>query len=93
MVDLSTCRELNLAKPNTVDAVPEWSSDGRLLIFWSVVPDDLKESGWTMRSDGFHRRRIPLRHGFFYTMPAFVPGMGSGPDSQIIYSARANPNL
>ena len=94
VVDLSTGRELSLAKPNTVDAVPEWSSDGRLLIFWSVVRDNLKESGlWTMRPDGSDRRRIPLPHGFFYTMPAFVPGMGSGPDSQIIYSARANPNL
>jgi Tol biopolymer transport system component len=94
VVDLAIGRELNLAKPNTVDAVPEWSSDGRLLIFWSIVRDDLKKSGLcTMQPDGSNRRRIPLPRGFFYTMPAFVPGTGSGPDSQIIYSARANPNL
>jgi len=94
VLDLRTGRERDLSASVAVDGVPEWSSDGRLLIFWHVDPKDLKSSGlYTMTADGTERSRVPLPHGFFYTMPAFFPGEGSGRDARIIFSARKNPAL
>jgi Tol biopolymer transport system component len=94
VVDLATNKERDLSAPEAVDGVPEWSSDGRLLIFWHVNPKDLQSSGlYTMRADGTQRTRIPLPRGFFYTMPAFFPGDGSTDATRIIFSARRNPAL
>jgi Tol biopolymer transport system component len=94
VVDLASGKERDLSAPDAVDGVPEWSSDGRLLIFWHVNPKDLQSSGlYTMRPDGSERTRIPLPRGFFYTMPAFFPGEGSTPNTRIIFSARRNPAL
>ena len=94
IVDLKTRREQDLSEAEAVDGVPEWSSDGRLLIFWHVNTKDLKTSGlYTVMPDGRQRTRIPLPRGFFYTMPAFFPGEGSRDDARIIFSARKNPAL
>lgn len=94
VIETTTGIEHDLSQPHAVDAVPEWSSDGRRLIFWSVIRENLKQSGlYSMRSDGTDRQRVPLPSGFFYTMPAFVPGTGSGPDSRIIYSTRPNARM
>ena len=94
VVDMEDGSERMLSGPHPVDAVPEWSSDGRLLIFWHVERGDLTASGlYTMRPDGTDRRRVPLPRGYFYTMPAFFPGSGSGPGARIIYSARPDPRM
>jgi hypothetical protein len=90
VVDLATRTEHDLSGPHPVDAVPEWSPDEAVLIFWHVERGDLKQSGlYTMRPDGSDRRRVMLPHGFFYSMPAFVPG----PGGRIIYASRVDPNL
>ncbi|MHA2283343.1 MAG: TolB family protein [Promethearchaeota archaeon] len=94
VVDVKTGKERNLSKSVATDAVPEWSSDGKLLIFWHVDLKNLKNSGlYTMRPDGSNRKRIPLPRGYFYTMPAFFPGEGSGSNAHIIFSAEKNPRL
>ncbi|TVR99173.1 MAG: hypothetical protein EA406_04185 [Rhodospirillales bacterium] len=94
VVDLATGTERSLTRPGGVDAVPEWSSDGRLLIFWHVDLRNLGNTGlWTMRPDGSERRQVPLPRGYFYTMPAFFPGDGSGPDARVIFSAKREPKL
>jgi len=94
IVDLTDGSERSLTKPGEVDAVPEWSSDGRLLIFWHVDLNNLKKTGlWTMRPDGSTRRQVSLPRGFFYTMPAFFPDEGSGSDARIIFSAKRDPKL
>jgi len=94
VVDLLTNKETLLSSGTTVDGVPEWSSDGRKLIFWHVNVKDIKESGlYIMNPDGTTRQRIPLPRGYFYTMPAFLPGEGSSPDTRIIFSAQKNPHL
>ncbi len=94
LIDLQTGEERDLSAPKAVDGVPEWSSDGRKLIFWHVDVADLARSGlYTMRPQGDERQRIPLPKGFFYTMPAFFPGEGSGGDARIIFSAEKNPLL
>jgi hypothetical protein len=94
VIDLATGAERDLSGPHPVDAVPEWSGDGQSLIFWHVERGDIRQSGlYTMRPDGSERRRIPLPHGSFYTMPAFFPGQGSGPGARIIYSTKGDPNM
>jgi Tol biopolymer transport system component len=92
IVDLQTGRERDISAPEAVDAMPEWSSDGKLLIFWHVDIKDIKQSGlYTVRPDGTGRRRISLPHGYFYKMPAFFPGEGSDKTTRIIFSAMKNP--
>lgn len=94
VVDLRTGEERDISPERSVDGVPEWSGDGRKLIFWHVDPKDLPRSGlYTMDPDGSNRQRIPLPRGFFYTMPAFFPGDASGPSARIIFSAQKNPRL
>ena len=94
VIDVATGAERNLSDPHSVDAVPEWSSDGKLITFWHVDRSNLKNSGiYTMTPDGKDRRRVPLPHGFFYTMPAFFPKDGSGPEARIIYSAAPEPRM
>ncbi len=94
VIDADSGTEMDLSRPNAVDAVPEWSSDGRLLIFWSVNPVNVKESGlYSIRPNGFERKRVPLPSGSFYTMPAFFPGSGSSPASRIIYSRKIDPRF
>jgi Tol biopolymer transport system component len=89
MVNVATKAESYLSPPNPIDAVPEWSSDGRLLIFWHVDTANLILTGlYTMLPDGSQRTRLPLPFGYFYSMAAFFPGGGSLPSSQIIYSAQ-----
>lgn len=94
VVDLGSGAERDLSAARAVDGVPEWSSDGRKLVFWHVDATDLAKSGlYTMNPDGQERRRIPLPDGHFYTMPAFFPGDGSGDNARIIFSAEKNPLL
>ncbi len=94
VVDVATGQERNLSGPSPVDAVPEWSADGRLLLFWSVDRTDLRRSGlYTIRPDGSDRRRVPLPPGRFYTMPAFHPGATSGPDARILFSSRPDARM
>ncbi|MFQ5511446.1 MAG: TolB family protein [Candidatus Krumholzibacteriia bacterium] len=89
VVDLKTGKEADLTKHDGVDGVPEWSSDGRLLIFWHIDPKNIGNSGlYTMRPDGSGRKKIPLPAGYRYTMPAFFPGEGSDSNTRIIFSAK-----
>lgn len=89
VVDVATVAESNISPPNPVDAVPDWSSDGRLLIFWHVDPANPRLNGiYTMLPNGAQRRQVPLPIGPFYTMAAFFPGGGSLPSSKIIYSVQ-----
>lgn len=98
IIDLSTVQEVDLSQgfrgPQAADAVPEWSSDGKLLMFWHVDRQSVHDCGiWTMLPDGRERRRINLPKGYFYTMPAFFPAGGSGPDCGIVFSGHRQPGL
>jgi Tol biopolymer transport system component len=89
IVDVETGAENDISDAVALDMVPEWSSDGELLIFWHVDLSDLRNSGlYTVRPDGTDRRKVPLPGGYFYNMPAFFPGEGSGEDARIIFSAK-----
>lgn len=94
LIDLGSGMERDLSATEAVDGVPEWSGDGKKLIFWHVDVKALERSGlYTMTPEGSGRRRIPLPPGYFYTMPAFLPGEGSGENARIIFSAEKNPRL
>jgi hypothetical protein len=98
VIDLQSREEIDLSAaflhPPSADAVPEWSSDSKLLVFWHTDRRHVHDCGlWTMMPTGEKRTKIDLPHGFFYSMPAFVPGTGSGADSRIIFSGKRQPGL
>ena len=94
IVDVKTGQERDISKGVTCDAMPEWSSDGKLLIFWHADRKNLRKSGlYTIRPDGSDRKRIPLPRGYFYTMPAFFPGEGSDDTTRIIFNAVKVPGM
>lgn len=87
-------KDLTAGIPSGMDGVPEWSSDGRLLIFWHVDPKNLPETGlYTMLPDGRERRMLPVPRGFLHGGPGFFPGDGSGPQSRIVWFAKRIPGL
>ena len=90
-MDIKTGVEKNLSEPGNknLDAMPEWSSDGKLLIFWHLNFKHVGKSGvYTIRPDGRERRKVPLPKGYYYMMPSFFPGTGSGKEAKIIVAAR-----
>jgi Tol biopolymer transport system component len=96
VVDVHSGREEDLAAHvrSGMDGVPEWSSDGRLLIFWHVDPKNLPETGvYTMLPDGTERQMLPLPRGYLHGGPGFLPGDGSGPQARIVWFAKRIPGL
>ena len=92
--DIASGEEKDLSRAKTIDAMPEWSSDSKLLVFWHINKKELKKMGiYTIKVDGSGRKRIPLPRGYFYTMPAFFPGEGSNENTRIIFSAKKVPGL
>lgn len=93
VVDVATGEEMDLSEgkidsQKAAQAVPNWSSDGKLLIFW--YPDITKgrQDLYTMRPDGTDMKKIPLPDTYQYEMPAFFPGEGFSENARIIFSAR-----
>ncbi len=94
VVDVESGEEKDISPSKTVDSVAEWSSDGKLLVFWHVDVKTLGNSGlYTMKPDGSERRRIPIIKGYFYRHPSFFPGEGSSGKSRIIFSAKKEPGM
>lgn len=98
VVDVETGQEKDLSAPVVMDGNPEWSSDGKLLIFWYGIKEPrlaYTMGLYTMKADGSGRKMVSnaLPEGYFYTHPAFFPNDGSGPDARIIFTARKEPIL
>lgn len=94
VLDVQTGKERDLSEAVTTDGVPEWSGDGKLVIFFHVDKKNHSKIGiYTVKPDGSGRKKVPLPPGLFYTTPAFFPGSGSGPDARIILSASRVPGL
>ena len=85
-IDVRTKATTDHTPFGTTEAVPEWSADGSLLIFWSFI--DL----YTLHADGCCKTLVALPHkpgrppGLQYTMPAFWPHS----NSLITYSRSLN---
>ncbi len=89
VVDIDTGQETDLTKGLVAEGVAHWSSDGKLLIFRHVDPNNLKKTYglYTIRPDGTNSKRIPLPAGVLHSpQPSFFPKDGSSPDARIIFS-------
>lgn len=79
-----------------MDGVPEWSSDGKLLIVWHPNLLTNESIFYTMQPDGSARHKVALPQiegDYYYVVKAaaFFPGTGSGPDAKIIFNAKHIP--
>jgi Tol biopolymer transport system component len=92
VVDVASGRERNLSQQylseKQMDAVPEWSGDGKLLTFWNVDLNKITFDIVTMRADGSERKIRWHNPDLFQQSPAFFPKSGSGPKARIAYSTQ-----
>jgi len=94
LVDVETGKEKDLSAKNTCDGVAEWSSDGKLLLFWHVNLKDFTKVGlYTMRPDGTNRRMVPLPRGYFYRHANYFPGEGSSGKTRIVFAGKKEPAM
>lgn len=94
VVDLKTGEEKNISGDNVGDIVPDWSSDGQLLVFSHIDTKDFRKMGlYTMKPDGSDRKLLPLPRGHVANQPQFFPNSGSGPDAMIIYQTLRVPQM
>ena len=102
VIDLATGEEKDLSAGFIKDSkwemegIPEWSSDGKLLVVWHTDLRTNERDFYTMRPDGGGRRKVPLAQfeGERYHEvkgPAFFPGTGSGAEAKIIFNAKTVP--
>jgi Tol biopolymer transport system component len=94
VVDTKTGREVNVsgAGNTKMDGLPEWSSDGKRLVYWHIDSQNFLNSGlYTISPEGRSCKAIDLPIGFLYSSTAFFPGMGSGNDAKIVFSGRRLP--
>lgn len=92
VVDLTTGKELSISPRGAIDVMPEWSSDGKLLVFWHVNMKNFSEIGlYTIKPNGKNRTMIPLPPGYHFKMPAFFPNDGSSPNARIIFTGKYVP--
>jgi dipeptidyl aminopeptidase/acylaminoacyl peptidase len=91
VVDVSSGKVTSLTKRHLsatqFDAVPEWSGDGKKLIFWSVDFKTVRFSITTVNPDGSQRSTVASDPYEFLQSPAFFPNTGSGPNARIAFSA------
>ncbi|MBX9724423.1 MAG: hypothetical protein K2X81_23640, partial [Candidatus Obscuribacterales bacterium] len=92
VINVESGAEIDLSRGiKGVDAVPEWSSDGKLLIFWHANLDNPSEIGlYTVNADGSNRKMIALPRGLQQMHPGFFPADASDANPRIIYNARIN---
>jgi Tol biopolymer transport system component len=94
VADVATGEEQDLSGPDSIDALPDWSSDGKLLLFWHADKERPERMGlYTMKPDGRDRKMIPVPRGYLHGHPHFFPNSGSSPDAKIIYQATKAPKL
>jgi dipeptidyl aminopeptidase/acylaminoacyl peptidase len=94
-VDVATGKEASLTRkhlsPTQLDAVPEWSGDGNLLIFWTADIKKVEFSITSLKPNGSKRYTVLKNPYQFHQSPAFFPNTGSGPHAKIAYSVRNVP--
>lgn len=94
VLDVATGKEKDLSTGEVSEGLPEWSSDGKLLIFTHWDRKNPRAMGiYTMKPDGSERKMVPLPRGFLMDHTNFFPGEGSSKDARIIYVAKKFPGL
>ena len=78
-VDISTGKETKISSDDTIDIVPDWSSDDQLMIFSHLNLKELSKMGlYYSKPDGSSRTKIPTLKGAIANHPHFFPSAGSG---------------
>jgi len=94
VLDLATSKEKDLSTGEVSEGLPEWSSDGKLLIFTHWDREYHRKMGiYTVKPDGSNRKMVPLPRGYLHNHANFFPGEGSSKDTRIIYVAKKFPGL
>jgi Tol biopolymer transport system component len=94
VLDLATGKEKELSTGEVSEGLPEWSSDGKLLIFTHWDRKYHRKMGiYSVRPDGNDREMVPLPRGFLLNHANFFPGEGSSKDARIVYVAKKFPGL
>ncbi len=89
VVDVASGKERDLSGAANIDTLPDWSGDGKLLLFWHIDLEDPARMGlYTMRPDGSQRTMVDVPRGYLHGHPQFFPADGSSPQARIIYTAR-----
>jgi Tol biopolymer transport system component len=87
--NLVTGLEQDLSADTTTDGLPDWSPDGRWLIFWHANRDNLRVTGlYRVRPDGRDRQMLPLPRGYLYKHSCFMPD-----GKQIVTVALKDPRI
>jgi len=95
VIDVETKEAKDLSEDafpkNTIvelEGVPEWSSDGRLLIFWHKYAKIGKQEHvlHTIQPDGTGRKKVHLPEEYKYSTASFFPE-GSDDSTRIVFSA------
>lgn len=93
-VNVNTKVEQVLTAPGVTSAIPEWSSDGKAIVFANFDKSKLENLGlYVMSPSGTNKQKIPLPGGYLYTHPSFLTGTGSSSNAAITYGARRVPGL
>lgn len=92
-VDIESGKEIDLSEGNIdnifeADAVPEWSSDGKLLAIWHIKVGLFKRdiSIVTMNPDGSGRKKFEYPEGYHVQSVAFFPNQISISNPHIVFS-------
>lgn len=74
------------------DGIPRWADNSDLIITYHIDPSDVATSGiYTMLPDGTGRVKLNLLTQSRLSLVEFVPGTGSTPFAQILWSAQLFP--
>ncbi|MFC1537743.1 TolB family protein [Gemmatimonadota bacterium] len=87
VVDLGSGRIINLTNSTAADLCPDWSADGKLIVFDSKR-DDPDRDLYQMHADGTNLRRLTDQPGQQDKCPAFSPD-----GSRITYICTANGDM
>lgn len=95
MIDLKPdSKEVEIAGGGTgAWAVPDWTPDGKQIIFWHIDPSDLKGSGiWLMNPDGSGKRQVSVPRKYMMHNPGTYIDPATK-EFRMLYGAKFNPGL
>lgn len=88
VIELATGKEKCLSSA-AGDMCPDWSADGKHLVFTHVESNVKKIGLYRMRADGTNRQLLPLPRGCVPNQASYFPGS----NERIIYQAAKNPAI
>jgi len=85
--DLKIGLENDLSLPGVTEGLPDWTGDGKKLVFWYLNPKKPQTTKlYVMNPDGSQRKMIPLPRKYRYSHPSCFPNEGSSDKTRIIFA-------